>query len=187
MNIAMDFDDVLCNTLKKWIGIFNEKYSAKYDGLKFSYSRITEFSFWNRYGITHEDAWQIFQECWEQWDTMEPTEFMLHQKTKNISEMCDTLDVVTANNIKNMGYLEQFLQKHEIAYDDIICKENKEELPYDIFIDDSPINAEKIFDAGKTVFLYNQPWNRDITQTQTPNASLKRAYSLDHVMHTIQK
>ena len=48
------------------------------------------------------------------------------------------------------------MQKFNIKYDTIIFEKNKEKLHYNTFIDDSIINAQKIFDANKSVFLYNQ-------------------------------
>jgi len=186
MKIALDFDGVLCNTIQKWIVIFNMHYSAKYDNLKLSYNQITKFDFYKSYSITHEDSRQIFAQCWEKWDELYPTEFFLEQKTKKLSELCDVMDIVTANNESNKKYLEKFLQKYNVAYDNIIFEENKEKLYYDVTIDDSPINAQRIFDAGKSVFLYNQPWNRNITSQNTENDYLNRVYSLDHLIHILE-
>jgi len=112
---------------------------------------------------------------------------MLSQKMSTLSELCGRLDIVTANNPTNKEYLEQFLQKHKIKYDNIIFSEKKEELDYDVFIDDSPHNAKKIFDHGKSVFLYNQPWNVDVIPKKTEHTHLSRVYSLDHAIHILQK
>ena len=106
MDIAIDFDGVLSNTTKRWIHIFNKDYSAKYHNLKLSYNKIIEFDFYKYFDITHDDdSRQIFQTCWEQRNTtLEPTEFMLEQKTKTLSKMYDTVDIVTANNYSNKEY-----------------------------------------------------------------------------------
>ncbi len=186
MRIAIDFDGVLCDTIQKWVSIFNSDYSTKYNNLKLSYNTITEFNFWNHYGITNNDALGIFAQCWESWDTLHPTEFSLHQKTGKLSELCDTMDVVTANDPSNKEYLEKFLEKYSIKYDSIVFEENKETLHYNTFIDDSSINAQKIFDAGKSTFLYNQPWNRDIISQKTETIHLSRVYGLDHIIHILQ-
>jgi len=187
MSISLDFDGVLSNTIKKWIQIFHKDYSEKYHKLQLSYNKIKEFDFYKDFDITHDDSRKIFEKCWEQWNYLEPTEFMLEQKTKTLSELCGGLDIVTANNPANKKYLEQFLQKYKIKYDNIIFSENKEELDYDIFIDDSPYNAKKIFDCGKTVLLYNQPWNQDIISEKTEHAYLSRVYSIDHAIHILEK
>ena len=35
----------------------------------------------------------------------------------------------------------------------------KADLDYDVFIDDSPLNAVKFLENNKKVILYSQPWN----------------------------
>lgn len=186
MSIAIDFDGVLSNTIKKWIQIFNEEYSEQYDKLHLSYNKIKQWDFYKSYNISHDDSRKIFQVCWNNWNSLEPTEFMLSQKTSILSELCGGLDIVTANNPTNKEYLEAFLQKHKIKYDHIIFAEDKEELDYDAFIDDSSINAKKIFDCKKSVFLYNQPWNADLIPKRTVKNHLSRVYSLDHTIHILQ-
>ncbi len=186
MSIAIDFDGVLSDTVQKWIQIFNIHYSKKYNNLQLSYNKITQWDFYQMYGISHEDSRQIFAQCWEQWDSLYPTEFMLSKKIEILSKLCGTLDIVTANNSTNYTYLEGFLHKHNIKYNTIIFEENKEKLDYDIFIDDSPVNAQKIFDAGKSVLLYNQPWNGDIISKEKNNVFIHRVYSLDHAIHILQ-
>ena len=186
MNIAVDIDGTLANTPKKWIEIFNRDYAAKYRGLQLSYTQLTEFHFYKKFGITHDDLYRIFAKCWKSPYMIEPTEFMLGQKTRKMSELCGTLDIVTANNPTKRRYLEAFLQRHKIRYQEIIFEENKERLDYDIFIDDSPINAARIFDAGKSVFLYNQPWNRNVTPKMAKGAHLTRVHGIDHAIHILQ-
>ncbi|MEM2781996.1 MAG: hypothetical protein QXG45_04675, partial [Nitrososphaerota archaeon] len=51
----------------------------------------------------------------------------------------------------------------------------KSELDYDVYIDDSPINAEEIASAGKYVALYDRPWNRDVKDTDR----IKRVTNLE--------
>jgi hypothetical protein len=40
----------------------------------------------------------------------------------------------------------------------------KADLDYDVFIDDSPLNAIKFLESNKKVILYSQPWNQQIEQ-----------------------
>ena len=42
----------------------------------------------------------------------------------------------------------------------------KADLDYDIFIDDSPLNAIKFLENNKKVILYSQPWNEHISNNQ---------------------
>jgi len=186
MSIAIDFDGVLSNTIKKWIAIFNKDYSEKYHNMQLSYNKIKQWDFYQSFNITHNDSRKIFKKCWEEWDSLEPTEFMLSQKTSILSELYDGVDIVTANNPANKKYLDKFLQKYKIKYDNIIFSEKKEELDYDAFIDDSSVNAKKISDCKKSVFLYNQPWNTNLIPKRTVKNHLSRVYSLDHTIHILQ-
>ena len=38
----------------------------------------------------------------------------------------------------------------------------KADLDYDVFIDDSPLNAIKFLENNKKMILYSQPWNQHI-------------------------
>jgi uncharacterized HAD superfamily protein len=40
----------------------------------------------------------------------------------------------------------------------------KANLDYDVFIDDSPLNALNIIQHNKKVILYSQPWNKHISE-----------------------
>ena len=42
----------------------------------------------------------------------------------------------------------------------------KADLDYDVFIDDSPLNAEKFLKNNKNVILYSQPWNQHVSENQ---------------------
>jgi len=42
----------------------------------------------------------------------------------------------------------------------------KADLDYDVFIDDSPLNALKILQHNKKVILYSQPWNKHISDNR---------------------
>jgi len=52
----------------------------------------------------------------------------------------------------------------------------KADLDYDVFIDDSPLNAIKFLKNNKNVFLYTQPWNQHIK-----NKNIKRISKLSVV------
>jgi len=47
----------------------------------------------------------------------------------------------------------------------------KADLDYDIFIDDSPLNAIKFLKRKKNVFLYSQPWNQHISDQNVQRIS----------------
>ena len=42
----------------------------------------------------------------------------------------------------------------------------KADLDYDVFIDDSPLNALKFLQNNKKIILYSQPWNNIFLENQ---------------------
>ena len=182
MSIALDYNGVVANTTKRWIEIFNEKYSEQYDKLLITYSGTT-WNFHKTLGIKKEDTYEIFKKCWREWDEIEPTEFMLSQKTSELHEMYGGLDIVTSIRPEYKESVERFLQKYKIRYDNIIFHRDKGKLQYDAFIDDSPIHAKNISGQNKSIFLYNQPWNQNIIEDK----NITRVYSLDHIIHISRK
>ena len=57
----------------------------------------------------------------------------------------------------------------------------KADLDYDIFIDDSPLNAIKFIQNNKKVILYSQPWNQHIS-----NHELFRISNLSEAIEIIK-
>jgi len=64
----------------------------------------------------------------------------------------------------------------------MVFSSHKFDLDYDIFIDDSPDNALEISKNNKICLLYNQPWNRDVLETQ----NIRRVYNLYHAIDVIR-
>jgi uncharacterized HAD superfamily protein len=76
----------------------------------------------------------------------------------NISDV----DIVTAREESTHTYVKNWLSYQKITYNNyvgVLEGLEKTKLDYDIFIDDSPINAKNMLDGGKSVILYTQPWN----------------------------
>jgi hypothetical protein len=57
----------------------------------------------------------------------------------------------------------------------------KSNLDYDVFIDDSPLNAVKFLENNKKVILYSQPWNMHIS-----NDKLDRITNLSEAIEKIK-
>ncbi len=53
-----------------------------------------------------------------------------------------------------------------INYVSVIDAPIKADLDYDVFIDDSPLNAFNFLKQNKKVILYSQPWNKHISENQ---------------------
>jgi hypothetical protein len=61
--------------------------------------------------------------------------------------------------------VKNWLKLHGIVYENyvsVIDGTMKADLDYDLFIDDSPLNAKRFVENEKNFFLYSQPWNKHI-------------------------
>jgi hypothetical protein len=64
----------------------------------------------------------------------------------------------------------EWLDRHEIPYDDLYCSDDKvtrcRELGIDVLIDDSPVNLERAIEAGIRPATILHPWNRDLVEEE---------------------
>ena len=106
--------------------------------------------------------------CWKNWNSIPPTEENLSSITKNLSNL-GQVDIVTARERSTDSFVKNWLNHHNISYENyvsVIDGPMKADLDYDVFIDDSPLNALKFLKQNKKVFLYSQPWNQHISDNQ---------------------
>jgi uncharacterized HAD superfamily protein len=99
--------------------------------------------------------------CWKSWKEIPPTEGEISFATRELSKL-GTLDIVTAREESTHDHVKNWLKLHNVSfrsYVGVVKGVEKAKLDYDVFIDDSPINAKSMLAAGKSVLLYNQPWN----------------------------
>ncbi|MBT6807292.1 MAG: hypothetical protein HOA48_03005, partial [Nitrosopumilus sp.] len=81
-------------------------------------------------------------------------------------------------------FVKSWLKHHNIVYDNyvsVIDGPMKADLDYDVFIDDSPLNALKFLENNKKVILYSQPWNQHIS-----NPNLHRILNLVEAIKKIK-
>ncbi|OLD33705.1 MAG: hypothetical protein AUI61_00155 [Thaumarchaeota archaeon 13_1_40CM_2_39_13_2] len=155
VKIALDVDGVLADVIQSWLS-YNNKLRATI--LK---SDISEWDFWKRHNIDKFDFYKELSVCWKSWKDIPPTENEISSATKKLSKL-GTVDIVTAREESTHNNVKNWLQFYGITFKNYIGVSEgleKARLDYDIFIDDSPINAKSMLEAGKSVILYNQPWN----------------------------
>src|SRR2546425_10783909 len=155
VKIALDVDGVLADVIQSWLSYNNKLRSTI---LK---SDISEWDFWKRHNIDKFDFYKELSVCWKSWRDILPTENDIKSATQALSNL-GTVDIVTAREESTNKYVRSWLQFHDITFENYIgVKEGPEKarLDYDIFIDDSPVNAKSMLEAGKSVIIYDQPWN----------------------------
>ena len=126
---------------------------------------ITSWDFWKKFQIDRFTFYNELSLCWKDWTLIPPTEQNLPQTTKDLSTIAQ-IDIVTAREKSTDSFVKNWLRMHEITYDNyvpVLDGPMKAELDYDVFIDDSPLNAANFLQNNKTVLLYSQPWNQHLS------------------------
>lgn len=183
MKIALDFDGVLSHTMKRWVAVYNTKPNKH---AEISTRDIDKWAFFENWGMNLEEAFGIFDECWRDWEKLEPLEPDQWQKTKMLCNLGE-MDIVTAVTEKYLPNIETWARCKGLHYNKLIHSNSKQDLDYDIYIDDSPKNILEIFDAGKVALMYNQPWNRHVEELQNHKGGIIRIYNLYHAIDVIRE
>ncbi len=171
MRIALDLDGVLADVILPWIAYNNtiRPLITKHD--------ITDWMFWKRLKIKPEQFYTELGMCWKDWRSIPATEEGLPDTTRRLSEL-GQVDIVTAREPFTDSFVREWLTHHGIAYDgyvSVAAGTMKADLNYDVFIDDSPLNAQEFVRRGRSVILYAQPWNSHIQGGIPRVADLKEA------------
>lgn len=173
MKIALDVDGVLADVIESWL-IFNNKKRTQI--LK---EDIKNWDFWKEFEINQYDFYDELSSCWKNWTSIPPTENNLSFTSKSLCDL-GRVDIVTAREKSTDIFVKNWLKFNGIQYENyvsVIDGPMKADLNYDIFIDDSPLNAMRFLKNGKTVFLYSQPWNQHIS-----NKNITRILKLSEVI-----
>ena len=155
MRIALDLDGVLADVIAAWLARYNRT------GRQLSKQDVTAWDFWNNLGIDRFDFYGELSACWRDWQSIPCTEPDLSGTVARLRGL-GSVDIVTARERSTDSYARGWLGFHGIAYDRYVSVTDgpkKAELDYDIFIDDSPVNAASFLQHGRPVLLYSQPWN----------------------------
>ncbi|KFM14509.1 putative nucleotidase YqfW protein [Marine Group I thaumarchaeote SCGC AAA799-D11] len=160
MKIALDVDGVLADVIQSWLNYSNSIRQ------KIQKHEITDWNFWKKFEINRYDFYSELSSCWKNWTSIPPTEKNLALVTKNLSDIAQ-VDIVTARERSTDSFVKKWLEHYNISYDNyvsVIDGPMKADLDYDVFIDDSPLNAFKFLKNKKNVILYSQPWNQHIVE-----------------------
>ncbi len=161
MKIALDLDGTLADIIGLWLVEYNKKSRERLD-----YHNITKWDFWMKLGYTPSRFFKELSDCWKRWKSIRPIEDRVSYFVNQLNRYAK-VDIVTARDPESSIYAKEWLKYNNIKYDQFVLVargSDKAYLDYDIFIDDSPINAKKISALDKLILLYNQPWNRDVDE-----------------------
>src|SRR3970040_1576575 len=162
MKIALDVDGVLADVIKSWLHYNNTRRRT------ITKNEITEWNFWKKFDIKPGEFDNELSFCWKSWKKISPTENELSNTVYELANL-GMVDIVTARAHSTDAYVKNWLKTQNITYHKYVSVEEgpqKAELDYDIYIDDSRINAEKIANSRKNILLYSQPWNLAICDSR---------------------
>lgn len=157
MKISLDFDGVVADTMGLWAIKYNKKYDKN-----ITFADIKEWDFWKGYGLTLEQAFELFHECWEDWRGLKPLEKNQHHIIAKMAQH-GQVDLVTSVSLPYIPIVRKWMSNYHIPIYRVVPSDKKYELNYDIFIDDSPKNAIEIDKRKKICLLYDQAWNRNVS------------------------
>jgi 5'(3')-deoxyribonucleotidase len=178
LKIALDVDGVLADVIASWI-TYNNKIRSKI--LK---SQISEWDFWKNHDINKFDFYNELSICWRSWKNIPPTENDIASATRQLSNI-GAVDIVTARDESTHEDVKNWLKLHKINFKNYVGVMEgieKSRLDYDVFIDDSPLNAKSMLEKGKSVILYSQPWNVSFKDNRA-----KRIHELKNAVPIIDK
>jgi 5'(3')-deoxyribonucleotidase len=176
LRIALDMDSVLAN-----ISVVTNKVMSELEGKPVDVTSVP-WLFLKHLGLEAKYKYpDIFQEVWKRWAQIPPCEAEVGRLTWALNKI-GIVDIVTAAG----GYESEKERKEWLAKNKISCNQmvvvpmhsSKLDLDYDIWVDDNPNDVRAAILRHKQLFVYDQPWNRDIptpTMTVTRIRTLKTA------------
>lgn len=183
LKVALDLDGVLANLHSVLLPHFSAKV-----GTPLLTSMITQWNWIGKYAgndALNEDYFHV----WEKFpvEAIEPYERNITFTTSYLKAIAKDVDVVTAHDENSEKPILKWLEINGLVYNELVLVGDSRKLngmsrsvnatssadrklsrtkTYDIFIDDNPSLAEKI-PKGKTLLLYDQPWNRAVKGTES--------------------
>jgi len=163
MRIQVDVEGVLADPHTPFLKLLNER-----KGTDFRYEDIRKYDCWKALGLTEKEFFRLLDEVWAKWWTVPPSIPNVSEAMEKLNRL-GTVDIVTKRNSSTAPYVKTWLFAKGIRYRRFIqigLKRNKAELGYDVYLEDSPIEATAIARKGAVCLLIDQPWNRSLTETR---------------------
>ncbi|MFH1711483.1 MAG: hypothetical protein ABH840_04185 [Nanoarchaeota archaeon] len=166
MKIGIDVDDVLTETFKKFLKVYNERYSKN-----FEFENLSSFYLWDVLDISKEEAFNLVDEI------MEEELEVVEGAVEGVVGLKETHEVfiITSRPERHIKITEDFIKKYfgdlKIFYSKgvhggektkaEICKE----LGIDFFVEDCDMYALDCAEKGIKVLLLDKPWNKSAVES----------------------
>jgi len=157
--IAIDVDSVLADVMVMWTNEYNKRKNTRV-----SKNEINKWDIANILSISADEVYRIFRYVWKyHWKDIPPTEPQIGRITTRIHRKGYRISILTKRERSTVAYVAKWLDFYDIYSDDLLFVYDatpKAEYPFDILIDDAPINLVDIV-PPKSAILFNQPWNHN--------------------------
>lgn len=156
-NLAIDVDNVLADSISAWCA-----KASRVLGKTILKSDIRSHKIVGSVKMNAEQIFSLQDEVWREWKDLPLTERNLSSKIALIRNNGMSVVIVTARPIRLTSCVRNWLLMNNIGYDEFRAigpRESKTSVSTDALVDDDPEAVRQIVRAGKTGFLYLQPWN----------------------------
>lgn len=185
--LYIDIDDVLCETAGALAKIANKHF-----GKNVTYNDVTNFNLQHAFDLTPEQFQHMFELCHREeiLVNFEPIEYAV-SSVNLLYDQGHDISVVTGRPPSTRQHSKQWLSKHGIHYHrlffvdkygrlmgfekdaETLSLDDLAQLKFDYAIEDNADMALFISEKMKTkVLLLDCPWNREIKQPMSPEATL---------------
>lgn len=176
--VALDVDSTIARTCDVAFELLDVEDQYSYNDISSWEWGVEEFgevsylsALWNAWAIRPSD--------------IEPFEDV-GRLTETLYERTETLDIVTAHPDDAFGVTEgkrDWLDAHNVSYDELRVEGDKHLLEYDLIVDDNPhlVGKASYEDNAPAIMLYDQPYNQSID-----DVVYRRVYSLEDVIYLIK-
>lgn len=182
MKIAVDVDGTIADSHKSFVKYVNaafEKELREKALYPLAVEDITDWDWGEKIRALHlspKDCVEITDRIWrEETDSIPPTEEGLRKRMAELQERCECVDIVTAR--KETEAVKRWLELNRIPYNRLVYYTKKEQLDYDVYVDDNPNLAASVPDT-KTILLYHRPWNTKVCC----KSNVKRVHDFGEVL-----
>ncbi len=164
MNIAVDLDGVLAESMLVWCNRTNKEF-----GTHLKMEDLDSWASWKKFPISKDDFYRVLDESWDDWQEIPPTESEIAVKVARIEEY-GALDIVTGRSKRTVEAARNWVNSQKIRYRHfvrVLGWRDKILLNYDVYIDDAPDLMPLISRSpGVWGILYERPWNRNVADMQ---------------------
>ena len=161
MQIAFDVDNVLADTISEWVIQANDSL-----GLSIKKEDIKHHKISRSIDLDRGIIYRLLDQLWENWEDLPMTEDIIPEFIKELSTKDIVIFIVTCRPLRSMNYVENWLELNEIYYDEFFPlgpSKLKSVVDADYLVDDAPEHIRSYTINGKKAFIYDQPWNKKIT------------------------